>query len=57
MRDMIEAHKVDIGLFQQDAQNGQDPAIRAFAWKYLPVLQQHLEMAENDDPQRTGPSR
>ncbi len=45
-RDMVEDHRQDLADFQQEARSGQDPAIRAFAQKYLPVLQHHLQMAQ-----------
>jgi putative membrane protein len=47
MRDMVQDHKKDIAEFRQEAENGTDPALKAFAQKYLPVLEQHLQMAEN----------
>jgi putative membrane protein len=46
IQDMVQDHQEDIADFQKEAQNGQDPALKAFAQKYLPVLQQHLQMAK-----------
>ena len=44
--DMVQDHQQDVAEFQQEAASGQDPALKAFAQKYLPVLQQHLQMAQ-----------
>lgn len=53
----IEDHQKDIQKFQTAAQQSSDPDIKAFAQKTLPVLQQHLKMAQ-DIPasQETGAS-
>lgn len=45
-RDMVKDHQEDVADFQKEASSGQDPALKAFAQKYLPVLQQHLQMAQ-----------
>jgi putative membrane protein len=45
-RDMVQDHQQDIADFQQEATAGKDPALKAFAQKYLPVLKHHLEMAQ-----------
>ena len=45
-KDMVQDHQQDVADFQQEASSGQDPALKAFAQKYLPVLQQHLQMAQ-----------
>ena len=47
MRDMVEDHQKDVQEFQQEANNGQNEALRMFAQQTLPILQQHLQMAEN----------
>ncbi|MDB5024443.1 MAG: outer membrane protein [Mucilaginibacter sp.] len=39
---MVQDHKKTVALFQNAAANAPDPAIKAFAAKTLPVLQQHL---------------
>lgn len=44
--DMVQDHKQDIAEFQKEAQSGQDPALKQFARKTLPTLQQHLQMAQ-----------
>jgi putative membrane protein len=45
-QDMISDHEQDIAAFREEAQSGEDPALKGFAQKYLPVLQQHLQMAQ-----------
>jgi putative membrane protein len=45
-QDMVQDHKQDIADFRKVATSGQDPALKGFAQKYLPVLQQHLQMAQ-----------
>jgi putative membrane protein len=43
---MIEDHKKDITKFQQQANSGAAPQVKAFAQKTLPTLQEHLRMAQ-----------
>ena len=45
-RNMVRDHQKDVADFQKEATSGQDPALKAFARKYLPVLQHHLQMAQ-----------
>ena len=46
MQHMVQDHQEDIADFQKEAQSGSDTALKSFAQKYLPVLQQHLQMAQ-----------
>jgi putative membrane protein len=48
-------HQLQIRLFTDEAQTGTDLELRAFAAKYLPVLQRHL--AEVDAIMRTSSGR
>jgi putative membrane protein len=43
---MVQDHKKTVADFQKQAQSGSDPALKSFAKKYLPIIQQHLQMAE-----------
>lgn len=43
---MVVAHKEDIAEFESYAASGDDPVIRASAQKALPILKEHLTMAE-----------
>jgi len=45
-RDMVQDHQQDVADFQKEATSGQDPELKAFAQKYLPILQHHLQMAQ-----------
>lgn len=44
-RAMQTDHVRTVALFQKEAQQGQDPNVKAFATQLLPALQQHLQMA------------
>jgi predicted outer membrane protein len=46
MQHMVQDHKQTVSEFQKQAQSGSDPALKSFAQKYLPIIQQHLPMAE-----------
>jgi putative membrane protein len=45
-QDQVRDHQDTVELFQKEASSGQDPALKAFAQKTLPILQQHLQMAQ-----------
>lgn len=45
--DAVTDHQQDIALFRKEAQSGQDPALKSFAQKTLPILQQHLQLARS----------
>jgi putative membrane protein len=47
MQHMLQDHQKDLAEFQKQAQSGSDPGLKSFAAKYLPVLQQHLQMAQS----------
>lgn len=40
---MVNDHKEDVSKFEDEAKNGKDPDVKAFASKTLPVLQKHLK--------------
>ena len=50
MKDMVQDHEEDVADFRKEAETGQDPELKAFAAKYLPVLEHHLQMAEAAAP-------
>ena len=43
----VKAHEDTIRLFQNEANSGQDPDVKAFAAQTLPHLQHHLDMIHN----------
>jgi putative membrane protein len=45
-QDELSDHQQDVALFRKEASSGQDPALKSFAQKTLPILQQHLQMAQ-----------
>jgi putative membrane protein len=45
-QDELRDHQQDVALFRKEASSGQDPALKEFAQKTLPTLQQHLQMAQ-----------
>lgn len=45
MKDMQKDHDEDVAEFKKEADNGQDPDLKKWAGKTLPVLQTHDEMA------------
>ena len=44
---VLQAHQREIIEFRQQAKSGKDPALKDFAQKSLPMLQQHLMMARS----------
>jgi putative membrane protein len=42
----LAAHKDAVSLFERYAKGGENADLKAFAGKYLPVLREHLKMAE-----------
>jgi len=44
---MIRDHKEDIAEFQKEADSGTDPDVKALASQALPILQEHLRMAQD----------
>lgn len=43
---MVKAHQGAVKLFSNEADKGKDPELKAFAAKTLPILQDHLKMAQ-----------
>jgi putative membrane protein len=44
IQQQIADHEVSMVLFQNEANNSQDPELRAFAQKYAPIVQRHYTM-------------
>lgn len=43
---MVQDHHAAVALFQGEATNGSTPAVKGFAQKTLPTIQEHLKMAQ-----------
>ena len=41
---MVDDHKADVDAFQEQADDGEDADVKAFAAKYLPTIKSHYEM-------------
>ena len=44
--EMVRDHTADVGAFKREISLGRDASVKAFAVKYLPVIQEHLKMAK-----------
>jgi putative membrane protein len=44
---MVKDHQEDLRAYQEEAANGTDPDVRAFAARHVPLLQEHLRMAQS----------
>ncbi len=47
LKDQQKDHQTDVREFTEEAQNGTDPKVKAFASSTLPTLQQHLQMVKS----------
>jgi putative membrane protein len=47
VKDQLKDHQKDVQEFKEEAQNGTDPNIKAFASTAVPVLEHHLEMVKD----------
>jgi len=47
VNEAIQDHQKDLELFQNEAQNGQDPDLKALAEKTVPTLREHLRKAQD----------
>ena len=45
MAQQVQDHELQLALYRQQAQSGIDPELRAFAAKYLPMVEAHAQMA------------
>jgi putative membrane protein len=51
MDEMVSDHQEDVEEFQQYVEEGQDPELTSFAEQTLPVLQEHLALAQQTQEQ------
>jgi putative membrane protein len=54
---MLDAHKKDVALFEQQVRAGRNADTRAFAEKTLPTLRQHLTHVQTLDRAISAPAR
>jgi putative membrane protein len=47
IKDMVDDHQTDIKEFQKESDKADDTDLKAWVVKTLPVLQEHLKMAQN----------
>jgi putative membrane protein len=47
--DAVSVHKDAVSLFKRYSEGGDNPDLKAFAAKYLPTIQMHLDMAQKLD--------
>jgi putative membrane protein len=46
MMQQLQDHQQTIALFEEEAKNGTEPELKAYAEKYLPKIRMHYEMAQ-----------
>jgi putative membrane protein len=46
LQDLVKDHRKGVQLYEEQARNGKDPALRQFAATTLPTLRDHLQQAE-----------
>jgi putative membrane protein len=56
-KESVSDHKKDIDEFSKQARSGQDEALKTFAANTIPVLEKHLNMAENVEQGKPVTSR
>ena len=54
MHDMVQDHEKDVKKFRQEAEHGGDADLKGFAQNTLPVLEQHLKMAQDTNKSLTA---
>lgn len=47
IREMVSAHDKDIDLYKKQAEDGNDPELKSFASKNLPILLMHRDSVQN----------
>jgi putative membrane protein len=57
MKYMVMDHTKDANEFKKEANSGKDPAIKGFAAKYKPIIEQHLSMAKDMNSKMSGASK
>ncbi|MGH9667584.1 MAG: DUF4142 domain-containing protein [Bryobacteraceae bacterium] len=47
VKEQVKDHQEDVRAFKEEARNGTMPQVKDFAYKTLPTLESHLELAKN----------
>ncbi|MDR3535474.1 MAG: DUF4142 domain-containing protein [Acetobacteraceae bacterium] len=47
VQQVVRYHQQDLAAFRREVRSGQDPDLKAFAQKYLLMIQQHLQLAQS----------
>jgi putative membrane protein len=47
MKEMVRDHKKDVAEFRKASQSAKDPDLKAWAGKTLPIIEEHLKMAQD----------
>ncbi len=57
-RASVSGHQAAIAIFRKEESAGSNPAVKAYAARYLPMLQTHLRLAEHaESVMRVAPTR
>jgi putative membrane protein len=56
MQEMVADHQKTVSDFRKQSQSGQDPDVKAWAAKSLPILEQHYQMAQQTSRGAVGTS-
>lgn len=54
MKEMVKDHKDDIKAFDKESKKGKDADLKAFAAKHVPILQEHLKLAQQIEKELAG---
>lgn len=54
VKQIVQDHQKDIKYFQKEQESLKDPQLRSFAQQTLPVLQEHLQMAQETEQATAG---
>src|ERR1700736_481755 len=54
IKDQIGSQQRDVDAFEMESQEGADAAVRDFALKTMPAVQQHLQMIKDLDKGKTA---
>jgi putative membrane protein len=57
MKAMVDDHKEDLRKFKTQAEKGKDPDVKQFASKNVPVLEQHLSLAQQTEQEVRGSAK